>query len=157
MDDQGVLQYTKSQYKVLMSLSALSTGYPEEEIKLRIRTETNSYVGILAIDERISGRIKTDDIKHDNLDYQFYTNKLSNALLFNKPPTELPRNHDIDLSYLEEQLEDVYLHTYEDIPGSRLGLVTMTNAQIKERIFRYFDMGNYIKILYYNRVLMEFI
>ncbi|EDW55785.1 GM17367 [Drosophila sechellia] len=146
VDDQGVLQHTKSQYKVLMSLanemsiSAPSTGHPEEDVKLRIRTEPNSYVGILAIDERISGRIKTDVIKHDNLDYHFYTNKLSTALSFDKPPTELPRNHDIDLSYLEDQLEDVHLHTYQDVPGSRLGLVTMTNAQIKERIFRYFDM-----------------
>ncbi|XP_039480041.1 alpha-2-macroglobulin-like [Drosophila santomea] len=146
VDEQGVLHHTKSQFVVLMSLpneisiSAPSTGYPEEEVKLRIRTEPNSFVGILALEERISGRIKTADRKHDDIDYQFYANKLSNLMSFNKPSTELPRNHEINLSYLEEQLNDVHLHTYHDVPGSRLGLVTMTNAQIKERIFRYFDM-----------------
>ncbi|XP_043644908.1 CD109 antigen-like [Drosophila teissieri] len=125
-----------------MKVKSGQIGYARirKEVKLRIRTEPNSLVGILAVEERISGRIKTDNIKHDDIDYQFYANKLSNILSFAKPSTELPRNHEINMSYLEEKLNDVHLHTYHDVPGSRLGLVTMTNAQIKKRIFRYFDM-----------------
>ncbi|XP_026836728.1 alpha-2-macroglobulin [Drosophila erecta] len=145
VDEQGVLHHTKSEFKVLMSLSneisisAPSTGYPEEEVKLRIRTEPNSFVGILAVDERFSGRIRIDDRKQDDIDYLFYVYKLSNVFSFIKPSMSFPRKHEIGMSSLEEQLKNVYLHTNHDVPGSHLGLVTMTNAQIKERIFRFFD------------------
>ncbi|XP_070070171.1 thioester-containing protein 1 allele R1-like [Drosophila takahashii] len=145
VDGEGILQYTNSQYKVIVSLpneisiSAPKTGYPKEEINIQIKTEPNSFVGLLAVDERISGKRRLENIRLGDMDWELEANQLLNALAAEERQTEFSRNYEIDMNHLNEHLDDFYLHTYKRVPGSRLGLITITNAKISERIFRYFD------------------
>ncbi|KAH8353268.1 hypothetical protein KR084_009879, partial [Drosophila pseudotakahashii] len=151
VDDEGILQYTQTHYKVIVSLpneisiSAPNTGYPGEEIDIQIKTEPNSFVGLLAVDERISGKRRLDNIKRDK-NWELEGNQILNALAGEERHAESSRNYEIDMNSLDDDLDDFYLHTYKKVPGSRLGLITMTNAKISKRIFRYFDkaMGTWL-------------
>ncbi|XP_041675708.1 C3 and PZP-like alpha-2-macroglobulin domain-containing protein 8 [Drosophila eugracilis] len=59
VDQEGVMQYAETNYQVLVDLpneitvSAPESGSPGEKIDLLIKTEPNSFIGIMAVDERL--------------------------------------------------------------------------------------------------------